>query len=333
VRPLLLANAVAILTVAMVLRMTPWPSEVPEPRATPTPIPASHGFTPPLPIEPRPHAQPREALVREARRVALDLPERGVVFCSWSLGGTVVYTLDFTAGILRQRMTEEHLGEPTHAEERLRRMTRVELAFAWELVERAWREPTGRVTEVMDSREDLYLLDGDQGFWVSSPALMFDRHWASVLTGFLGVVTERDDPPLERAPRASAPSELPLGAGAPRRGFVVHERHGAYHSDLTVDLDGSSVHVRSIDSSAPKKSRTDDRLSWLTPVDRAYLIELADTARRQPATGERVETNDHDELYILDGQGGFHAGDDELHRVGSLASSLIWVSFLLAPGA
>src|SRR3569832_1846729 len=148
---------------------------------------ASHRAPPPPPPTPAPPAKPQVASVPDAWAVPptvtprhkhavrtadlakpdlgkIALPSHGVVLKTWGLGGEDTLILDSDAGTIRE--LEDVLGKPL-ADHRVvvapAKITRT-MAAAYA----AWDEDqNGAMPDATDVREDLYILDGDEAFYLT----------------------------------------------------------------------------------------------------------------------------------------------------------------------
>jgi hypothetical protein len=95
---------------------------------------------------------------------AITLPKHGIVLKTWGLGGDDTLVLDSDVGVIRQI---SNLMGKGHADHRLIvAPARVKATMATAYA--AWdEEPNGKMPEATDVREDLYILDDDEAFYLS----------------------------------------------------------------------------------------------------------------------------------------------------------------------
>jgi hypothetical protein len=94
----------------------------------------------------------------------VELPKHGVVLKSWGLEGDSTLILDADAGTLRERA---NLMDKAPFDRR-RTITPALLARTMAAANAAWDEDqNGDMPSATDIREDLYVLDGDDAFYVS----------------------------------------------------------------------------------------------------------------------------------------------------------------------
>jgi hypothetical protein len=244
--------------------------------------------------------------------------------------------LDVDAGVLRSTwINEEDEGQDwrdraarDHTDEC--KPTPIELAYIYELFERAWGEvPRERPTDTFEA--ELLLFDGDRAFSLSQSMGTDEYPWTRVLMRVLEIAAQRghaDTAALRSSPRA----EL-LIARAPRRGIVYRERRTYFDGEGVLDADAGTLRVCYADTT-PGQVRHEDELVWLTPRALDYLVDLGRATRAQRSYGRDLERDwDRSEVYVFDGDAGLHVGSAELHHAGALAADLMQVMFLIADSA
>ena len=92
------------------------------------------------------------------------LPKHGIVVKTWGLGGDETLVLDSDAGTIRQ--LSNLMGKPPADQRRIVQPSRVQRAM--QAAYAAWdEEQNGEMPRATDVREDLYVLDGDEAFYLS----------------------------------------------------------------------------------------------------------------------------------------------------------------------
>ncbi len=134
----------------------------------PTPSPG----LPPAPV----NALPRRNTTTRAKLDTGDkLPAHGMVLAYRGFSNGSRLTLDADAGTLR--LEKDSMGK---VEPREREVSREEISEIMALGEAAWREiPSGTPQVYNDYRQELYVLDGEDAFWVVGNPLE-DQHGAPV---------------------------------------------------------------------------------------------------------------------------------------------------------
>jgi hypothetical protein len=136
-------------------------------RPPPTPPPPAPAFaprptTPPPP--PAPHGR-RHGVPRAQLGTSDTLPTHGIVVHTYGIGGESIITIDRDAKTLHSWSTSMDESKPR---DRTRTLTADALAKLVEVADAAWAEdPTGPMAQATDIREDLYVVDGDDGFYLS----------------------------------------------------------------------------------------------------------------------------------------------------------------------
>jgi hypothetical protein len=135
-----------------------------EPTPPPAPPPAIAPRDEPV-LPPAPPLQPRRDTTTRAKlRAGRTLPVHGMFIHVWGLGGESRLTLDLDTTTLR--LDADLMGEGKTT--RQRKISPHESGKLMALAEAAWREtPSGPVETATDIREDLYVLDGDDAFYLS----------------------------------------------------------------------------------------------------------------------------------------------------------------------
>jgi hypothetical protein len=104
------------------------------------------------------------------------MPKHGLMVRAWGLGGESVITIDSDAGTLQitRRTNSEHATDTTTKIEPAKIRSLMDLGVA------AWDEEMQGVMHVApDVREDLYVLDGDEAFYLSGHPITADGHPAA----------------------------------------------------------------------------------------------------------------------------------------------------------
>ena len=92
------------------------------------------------------------------------LPAHGVVVKTWGLGGDSTLILDSDANTIRELASLMGKAPTDHR----RMLTPSRVAQIMNVAERAWdEEPNGDMPQATDVREDLYVIDGDEAFYLS----------------------------------------------------------------------------------------------------------------------------------------------------------------------
>ena len=146
------------------------PPKSPAPELPPTPVVKAQvaavpdpWAVPPPPATHHKHGVRRVDLVK-ADLGKLELPKHGIVFKSWGLGGDGTFVLDSDANT--SRMISNLMGKPPT--DRRRTLSPAVVKMAMTTAFTAWdEEPTGPMPSATDVREDLYILDGDEAFYLS----------------------------------------------------------------------------------------------------------------------------------------------------------------------
>ncbi|MEO8549154.1 MAG: hypothetical protein ABI678_04255 [Kofleriaceae bacterium] len=112
-----------------------------------------------------PHAIPRTDLGTPDLDLApKDVPKHGAIVKSWGMGGDRTIIVDHEAGTVR--VISNLMGKPHH--DTTRKVAAPQLAAAMAAAIAAWAEtPDGEMPTATDVREDLYVLDDDEAFYLS----------------------------------------------------------------------------------------------------------------------------------------------------------------------
>ncbi|HEY6036676.1 MAG TPA: hypothetical protein VIV58_20505 [Kofleriaceae bacterium] len=95
--------------------------------------------------------------------LGVDLPSHGVVVKTWGLGGDSTLILDSEAGTIRELANLMDKRPTDHR----RTVTWPRISQAMAAAYAAWdEEPNGEMPIGTDVREDLYVLDGDEAFYL-----------------------------------------------------------------------------------------------------------------------------------------------------------------------
>jgi hypothetical protein len=141
----------------------PKPPMLAAPALAPAPPPPPVTTTPPV-TTPRPtHMVPRKQLDTSDTPAAL-LPKHGIVVHSWGLGGDGVTIVDQDAKTVRT--VSNLIGESKH--DKTSPLDAKKLLVVTLLASLAKTEdPVGPMPSATDIREDLFVLDGDEAFYLS----------------------------------------------------------------------------------------------------------------------------------------------------------------------
>ncbi len=135
----------------------PAPPLAPAPAIAPRPV-----APPPAPAPPSPPSQRRNTILRTKLAAGGMQPIHGLVLGFSGVGGHSRLTLDLATATLRR--DRQFAGE---SKTQQRKVSPYESSQLMALAEAAWREiPAGKPEFITDSREDLYILDGDEAFHV-----------------------------------------------------------------------------------------------------------------------------------------------------------------------
>jgi len=142
----------------------PPPPPTPAPPAKPQVASVPDAWAVPPTVTPRHKHAVRTADLAKPDLGKIALPSHGVVLKTWGLGGEDTLILDSDAGTIRE--LEDVLGKPL-ADHRVvvapAKITRT-MAAAYA----AWDEDqNGAMPDATDVREDLYILDGDEAFYLT----------------------------------------------------------------------------------------------------------------------------------------------------------------------
>ena len=143
------------------------PKPAPKPAPKPDPLRAAAApvvvTPPPPPVARHKHV----ILTQDLSKPDLDLaklPNHGVVLKTWGLGGDSTLVLDSDDGTIRE--ISNLMGKPPT--DRRRTLQRIMINKAMFAAAAAWdEEPNGEMPRATDVREDLYVLDGDEAFYLS----------------------------------------------------------------------------------------------------------------------------------------------------------------------
>ena len=143
----------------------------PAPKPAPKPDTPRTAAAPPIvtpPPAPPPAARHKHViLTADLSKPDLDLatlPKHGIVLKTWGLGGDGTLVLDSDAGTIRE--IANWMGKP-HTDHR-RTLQRIMIDKAMQAAYAAWdEEPNGEMPTATDVREDLYVLDDDEAFYLS----------------------------------------------------------------------------------------------------------------------------------------------------------------------
>jgi hypothetical protein len=119
-------------------------------------------------LEPKPrhaHAIARRGLgLPDLELADKDLPKHGVILKSWGLGGDSTLVVDRDAGTVRAITNLVGQGH----KDRTRKLAPAKLEAVMTAANAAWGEtPNGEMPDATDVREDLYVFDDDEAFYLS----------------------------------------------------------------------------------------------------------------------------------------------------------------------
>jgi len=104
--------------------------------------------------------------------LGVELPKHGVVVKSWGLGGDSTLILDSDAKTIRELANLMGKAPTDHR----RTITPSRVAQVIDVADRAWDEdPNGDMPQATDVREDLYVIDGDEAFYLSGYPIGADQ--------------------------------------------------------------------------------------------------------------------------------------------------------------
>lgn len=99
------------------------------------------------------------------------LPRHGMVLHEWGMEGDSLIVLDADA----QQLLARGNRPPKYPTQRTRTFDRARVDSMMRLGEAAWTEvQTGPMPDVTDVREDLFVLDGDVGFYLTNSQIAID---------------------------------------------------------------------------------------------------------------------------------------------------------------
>jgi len=125
-------------------------------------------LAPPMP--PEPTARHKHSIARDSLPSS-SLPLHGLVVHSWGLGGDAMEVIDSDAYTLR--VVANVMGK--HPSDRTTKLDPTQVSDLMKLGVAAWDEEMQGVMHVApDVREDLYVLDGDEAFYVSGHPITAD---------------------------------------------------------------------------------------------------------------------------------------------------------------
>lgn len=142
---------------------------------------ASAPLTPPLPTPPaHKHSHAIDRATLQALDTPTPLPLHGLVVHRWDLAGDETIVIDSDLKTLRDISNGKQPSDVTSKRDAKQLTDVMHLAFA------AWHEDGARMQAPTDVREDLYILDGDEAFYlsahpISAEAGMTGRPAASLL--------------------------------------------------------------------------------------------------------------------------------------------------------
>jgi len=94
-------------------------------------------------------------------------PAHGVIVHTWGIATEILIVIDFDASTLRVKRVEDMRQPPIHDDQ----TTKIDSATVDVMKKAAfaaWHEDaTGPTPQATDSREDLIVIDGDEGFYLS----------------------------------------------------------------------------------------------------------------------------------------------------------------------
>jgi hypothetical protein len=94
-------------------------------------------------------------------------PKHGAIVHTWGIATDILIVIDFDASTLRVKRDEDMLEKPIH-DDRTTTLDSAKITAVKAAAFAAWHEDaTGPTPQATDIREDLIVIDGDEGFYLS----------------------------------------------------------------------------------------------------------------------------------------------------------------------